>query len=39
MELKAVTEALKCFNKPMSLTIISDSQYVVNSINGGHCYK
>lgn len=39
MELKAVIEALKCFKNPTELTIVSDSQYVVNSITGEHCYK
>ena len=39
MELKGVLEALKYFPKPTKLTIVSDSQYVVNSINEGHCFK
>lgn len=39
MELKAVIEALKWFKDPTELMIVSDSQYVVNSINGKYCYK
>lgn len=39
MELRAVIEALKYFKEPTELTIVSDSQYVVNSINGKYCYK
>lgn len=39
MELLAVIEALKYFPKPTELTIVSDSQYVVNSINEKHCFK
>ena len=35
MEIKAVIETLKYFNERVQLTIISDSQYVVNSINTG----
>lgn len=39
MELRAVIEALKYFKDPTELTIVSDSQYVVNSINGKYCFK
>lgn len=39
MELLAVIEALKYFPNPIELTIISDSQYVVNSINGDYYKK
>ena len=39
MELLAVIEALKYFPNPIELTIISDSQYVVNSINGEYYKK
>ena len=39
MELRAVIETLKYFKDPIKITIVSDSQYVVNSINGKHCYK
>lgn len=39
MELKAVIEALRWFKDPTELIIVSDSQYVVNSINGKYCYK
>lgn len=39
MELLAVIEALKLFKHSESILIISDSQYVVNSINGKHCFK
>lgn len=38
-ELYAVIETLKYFKDPIKITIVSDSQYVVNSINGKHCYK
>ena len=38
-ELYAVIEALKYFPKPTELTIVSDSQYVVNSINEKYCFK
>lgn len=39
MELLAVIEALKYFKDPTEITIVSDSQYVVNSVNGKYCYK
>lgn len=39
MELKGVLEALKYFKTPSILTIYSDSQYVVNSINAKQVYK
>lgn len=39
MELLAVIETLKYFKDPTELTIVSDSQYVVNSINERHCFK
>ena len=39
MELLAVIETLKYFKNPTELTIISDSQYVVNSINGEYYKK
>ena len=38
-ELYAVVEALKWFKNPTEVLIVSDSQYVVNSINGKHCYR
>lgn len=34
MELRAVLETLRYFKKPVELVIISDSQYVINGING-----
>ena len=34
MELRAVLETLKFFENSTELTIISDSQYVINGING-----
>ncbi len=34
MELRAVLETLKYFEEPTELTIVSDSQYVINGING-----
>ena len=39
MELRGVIETLRYFKEPIKITIVSDSQYVVNSINGKHCYK
>ena len=33
MELKSVIEALKMLNRPCEISLYSDSQYVVNSIN------
>lgn len=39
MELRGVIETLKYFKDSIKITIVSDSQYVVNSINGKHCYK
>lgn len=38
-ELRAVVEALKWFKDPTEVTIVSDSQYVVNSVNGKYCFK
>ena len=38
-ELYGVIEALKYFKEPTTLTIVSDSQYIVTSINEKHCYK
>lgn len=38
-ELYAVIETLRYFKESIKITIVSDSQYVVNSINGKHCYK
>lgn len=35
MELKGVLEGLKCIKEPSEITVISDSQYVVNTINEG----
>lgn len=34
MELRAVLETLRYFKEPCDLTIISDSQYVINGIEG-----
>ena len=34
-ELIGVIETLQYFKNPVNITIYSDSQYVVNSINGG----
>lgn len=39
MELRAVLETLKYFDKPTNLEIISDSQYVINNINSGNAEK
>ena len=39
MELMAVIETLKYFKERTELTIVSDSQYVVNSIITGVCNK
>ena len=39
MELKAVIETLKYFKERTELLIVSDSQYVVNSIVTGACNK
>lgn len=39
MELLGVLECLKFFKTPEVLTIYSDSQYVVSSINNGHLEK
>lgn len=39
MEIRAVIETLKYFKDPTELTIVSDSQYVVNSINSGLAIK
>jgi len=35
MELMAVLSALKALTKPCDVTVISDSAYIVNQINGG----
>ena len=34
MELRAVLETLKYFKDPSDITIVSDSQYVINGVNG-----
>lgn len=39
MELLGVIEALKYFKEPVSIKIVSDSQYVINSIINKHVYK
>ena len=39
MELTGVIETLKYFVTPVSITIYSDSQYVVNSVNEGWVYS
>ena len=39
MELRAILETLKYFNKPTELEIISDSQYVINNINSGNAER
>lgn len=39
MELMAVLETLKWFKEPSNITIISDSMYVVNTINEGWLKK
>ena len=39
MELYGVLETLKYFDTPTQITIYSDSQYVVGSINNGHLEK
>lgn len=39
MEIRAVLETLKYFKEPSKLTIVSDSQYVVNTINEGWLEK
>ena len=39
MELYGVLETLKHFDTPTQITIYSDSQYVVGSINNGHLEK
>ena len=36
MELRAVLEALKYFKEPTTMTIYSDSSYVVSSLNNQH---
>ena len=38
-ELFGVLAALQYFKTPQNITIYSDSQYVVNSINNGHVFK
>ncbi|MDR0919029.1 MAG: ribonuclease HI [Oscillospiraceae bacterium] len=35
MELSAVIEGLKALNQPCEVTVFSDSQYVVNTLNKG----
>ena len=39
MEARAVLETLKYFKEPTDITIISDSMYVVNTINQGWARK
>lgn len=39
MELYGVLETLKYFDTPTQITIYSDAQYVVGSINNGHLEK
>lgn len=39
MELTGVIETLKYFVTPVSITVYSDSQYVVNSVNEGWVYS
>lgn len=39
MELMGVIETLKYFKTPIKITIYSDSQYVVNSVNAGWVYN
>jgi len=39
MEIRAVLETLRYFKEPSNLTIVSDSQYVVNTINEGWVKK
>lgn len=39
MELYGALETLKYFDTPTQITIYSDSQYVVGSINNGHLEK
>ena len=34
MELRAVLETLRYFDEPSEIIIVSDSQYVINGING-----
>lgn len=38
-ELIGVIETLQYFENPVNIIIYSDSQYVVNSINGGYVFK
>ena len=38
-ELIGVIETLQYFKNPVNITIYSDSQYVVNSVNGGYAFK
>lgn len=35
-EIRGVLETLKFFKTPVSITIVSDSQYVINSITKGY---
>lgn len=39
MELMGVLEALRYFKTPTKMKIYSDSQYVINNIEGGHVKK
>ena len=39
MELSAVIEALKALKEPCSVTLTTDSQYVVNSVTKGWVYS
>jgi ribonuclease HI len=39
MEARAVLETLKYFKEPTDITIVSDSMYVVNTINQGWVNK
>ena len=39
MELRAILETLNYFKEPSDITIISDSQYVVGSIQNGSAEK
>jgi ribonuclease HI len=39
MEARAVLETLKYFKEPTDITIVSDSMYVVNTINQGWAKK
>lgn len=39
MEARAILETLKYFKEPVDITIVSDSMYVVNTINQGWVNK